>query len=117
MPLLSWAVILLGLTASVGLYLLVLRLRERPLPDIVAAVHGVPALGGVAVLGRALLAASQPAAASVAWVLLVLALLGGAGLVAGFHLRRRPLPLLAVLVHAGVAGAGCGFLLLAWLVR
>jgi hypothetical protein len=108
------AVILFGLAALGGVYLASLRLRERELPLPIALVHGGVAAAGLVALLVSVVGGSAPtgALAPAALGLFVVAALGGFGLFS-FHLRKKPLPIPLMIVHALVAVSAYGCLLFA----
>lgn len=111
------AAVLFGLAALGGLVMAVDRVRGRPTPNgMLAGAHGVLAGAGVVVYLIALLGADDPPGLGVAaLVLFVLAALGGAGLLLGFHLRQQALPIWLLGTHAVVAVVAYVLLLFAML--
>lgn len=99
------AAVLFGLAAIGGLVMAVNRFRGESRPHgALAAGHGLLAGAGVVVYLIALLGAEDPPGLGVAaLVLFVVAALGGAALVFGFHLRQRALPIWLIATHAVVA--------------
>lgn len=107
------AVILFGLAALGGAFLALLRFQEKELPMPVALVHGGVAASALVTLLVSIVRSPEPTRglAPVALVLFVVAALGGFVLFS-FHLRKKPLPIPLMLVHAVVAVAGYVCLLL-----
>jgi hypothetical protein len=108
------AAIVLALAAVGGLTLAVIRLRGAPWPPLWMALgHGVVAATGVGLLIYAALTAEGiPRLAQAALGFFILAALGGAALLLGFHLRSKPLPIPFVLGHGLIAATGYVLLLL-----
>lgn len=102
------AAVLFALAAVGGLALAVLRLRGRPLPTSAALIHGGAAAAGLVALAYAVFVSDLHAGVPLA--LFVIAALGGFVLFA-FHLLRKPIPVPAMAVHAGVAVVAFGLLL------
>ena len=100
------ALILFILAALGGVLLLALRLMDRPLPMLLAVLHGSVAAAGLFALALQVLggrvSGGLPIAALVLFTLAALA----AATVFSFHLRGKPVPLPLVLVHAAVAASG-----------
>lgn len=107
------AVILFGIAALGGGFLAALRFQDKELPMPLALVHGGVAAAALVTLLVSVVRSPEPTAglAPVALVLFVVAALGGFALFS-FHLRKKPLPIPLVLVHAVVAVAGYACLLL-----
>jgi hypothetical protein len=74
--------------------------------------HGAVAATGVGLLLYAAIATGIPALAQIALAIFVLAALGGAVLLLGFHLRSKPLPIPLVIGHGLIAAAAYVLLLL-----
>jgi hypothetical protein len=107
------AAIVLALAAVGGLTLAVIRIRGAPWPPLWMALgHGGVAAGGVGLLIYAAVSTGIPALAQVALGLFLLAALGGAVLLLGFHLRSKALPIPFVIGHGLVAATGFVLLLL-----
>lgn len=109
------AAVLFALAALGGATMAGQRLRGRETPSgTLATIHGLAAGAGVIVYLIALVGADgAPMSGIVAIALFVVAALGGATLLFGFHLRERALPVWLVLVHGGIAVVAFGFLLVA----
>jgi hypothetical protein len=107
------AAIVLALAALGGITLAVIRLRGAPWPPLwMALSHGAVAATGVGLLLYAAIATGIPTLAQVALGIFVLAALGGAVLLLGFHLRSKALPVPLVLGHGLIAAAAYVMLLL-----
>ncbi len=109
------AAVLFAFAALGGATMAAQRLRGRETPSgTLATIHGLAAAAGLVVYVIALLGADgAPTSGIVAIVLFVVAALGGASLLFGFHLRERALPVWLVLVHGGIAVVAFVFLLVA----
>jgi hypothetical protein len=109
------AAVLFAVAALGGATMAAQRLRGREAPSgTLAAIHGLAAAAALVVYALALLGAnSAPASGVVAISLFVVAALGGATLLFGFHLRGRALPVWLVLVHGGIAVVAFVLLLVA----
>lgn len=112
--LLGFATIVLSAAAALGIALAVLHARAargRTPPWSVAALHGLLGLGGLAVLLPALRGPPRGVRmgaeyfGAIAAVLLAAALIAGAGPVVA-RLRRRPVPVLVLGLHATLAIMG-----------
>ena len=109
------AAIVLALAALGGLTLAVIRLRGAPWPPLWMALgHGAVAATGVGLLIYAAASTGIPTLAQVALATFVLAALGGAVLLLGFHLRSKPLPIPFVLAHGLIAAIGYVLLLVSF---
>jgi hypothetical protein len=109
------AMIVLALAAVGGLALAVIRLRGAPWPPLWMALgHGGVAAVGLGLLIYAALTTTIPTLAQVALGVLILAALGGAVLLLGFHLRSKALPIPFVLGHGLFAATGYVLLLLSY---
>lgn len=102
------AALLFAIAAVGGLFLATLRLRGKPLPTGVALAHGAAAAAGLIALAVAVFGAGFHAQVPLA--LFVVAALGGFVLFA-FHVLRKPIPVPAMLLHAGVAVVAFALLL------
>jgi hypothetical protein len=107
------AVILFGIAALGGAFLAALRFMKKDLPLPVAFVHGGVAAGALTTLGVSVVQAGGPLTGlqPIALGLFVIAALGGFVLFS-FHLRKKLLPIPLMLVHAVVAVAAYGCLLM-----
>ncbi|HLU40218.1 MAG TPA: hypothetical protein VK081_12600 [Planctomycetota bacterium] len=111
------AAILFALAALGGVTLLTLRIRRGANPPLaLAAVHGLFALAGVIALGVAVAQTDAGGLPLASLVLFLLAAVGGATLLFGFHLRNRLLPVPIVVGH-GMVAATAFVLLLVHLAR
>lgn len=109
------AVIVLVLAAIGGLTLAVIRLRGAPWPPLwLALMHGAVAATGIGLLIYAAVSPGIPTLAQVALGIFILAALGGAVLLLGFHLQRKALPIPFVLGHGLIAATGLVLLLLSY---
>jgi hypothetical protein len=107
------AAIVLLFAAIGGLTLAVIRLRGAPWPPLWMALgHGVVAATGVGILIYTAATQGIPTGAQVALGIFILAALGGAVLLLGFHLRSKALPVPFVIGHGLIAAAGFILLLL-----
>lgn len=108
------AAILFVLTALGGGLMAAIRLSGKPYPPLWLALgHGLLGLSALGTLGYAATTEGIPFLGQVALGMFVLTALGGAGLLAGFHLQNKPLPIPFVLGHGGLAIASLIVLLLA----
>jgi len=109
------ALVLFGLAALGGLAMAIQRFRGAPHPPLpLALVHGAAAAAGLVVLILAVAGAGAPSLAKTALVVFLIAALGGFFLLS-IHLRKQPLPIPVVVVHALVAVTGFVLLLVATL--
>lgn len=108
---LSYALILLGLAAVVGLYLAARHLRDNPPSLSPAVLHGVLAVLGLAVVIWAAMGEGDAGYLPIAICLFVVAALGGLVLFA-LHAKKKPLPKPLIVVHALAAVAGFVLVLL-----
>ena len=96
------ALLLFAVAAVGGLVIARMRFKGKPYPPMgLALVHGAAAAAGLVTL-LALVAKGQAAGATAPLVLFIIAALGGFGLFF-HHLRKVPLPIWLVVVHAVVA--------------
>lgn len=110
------AIVLFALAAVAGLSMAIMHFKGQSPPRAVLAVfHGLFAASGLVVLIVAVLEAHASNAPVVALGLLVLAALGGFGLLS-FHLRKRALPSGVVVGHALLAVTGFVVLLVSALL-
>ena len=108
------ATVLLGIAAVGGLVMALMRFSGMPRPPSwLAMLHGLLAASGLVLLINAALTVGIPQLARVSVGLLVLAALGGAYINLQFHSKNLPLPIPLILLHAGLAVAGFGCLLVA----
>ena len=108
------ATVLLGIAAVGGLAMALIRFTGTPRPPTwLAMLHGVLAASGLVLLINAAMTVGVPQLAKIALGLLILAALGGAYINLQFHWKNLPLPIPLILLHAGVAVAGFGCLLVA----
>src|SRR5262249_8107886 len=107
MPMLMAVLALLALAALLGLYMIVRVFKGALPPWPAAALHGLFAATGLLLLLYVACTSDAPAvgALPIAAVLLVIAALGGFGVVS-FHLRKRVPPRALAAIHALVAVAG-----------
>jgi hypothetical protein len=109
------AVIVLVLAAVGGLTLAAIRLSGKPWPPLWLALgHGAVAATGVGLLIYATVSSGIPTLAQVALGIFILAALGGAVLLLGFHMQRKALPIPFVLGHGLIAATGLVLLLLSY---
>jgi hypothetical protein len=104
--------IILGLFACAalgGLFLAVLRVREKTIPLPFALGHGALALSGLGVLIARLLKSDESMLAPVSLAMFILAALMGFALLV-FHLLRYKLPLPLLVLHGLAATAGISVL-------
>lgn len=102
-------IVLFAAAAGGGAVLAYLRLKDKPLPMGLALAHGaIAAAGLVALLVPVLSGEAEGGAAPLG--LFVVAALGGFFLFS-FHVRKKPIPVLPMVAHAGIALVA--FLLLA----
>lgn len=108
---LTLPIVLLVVAAIGGLTLAVLHFRNRPLPPLLAAAHGLAAATALAFLAYPFIN-GMPTLEGVgtALVILLAAALGGFILLT-FFLKGRRLPSALVLIHGAVAAAGLGCLM------
>lgn len=108
------AIVLFALAAAGGLIMAIMRFRGREQPPLaLAVVHGLAAAAGLVALIVIVARGGTPGAASVGLVLLLAAALGGFVLF-GNHLKKHPLPIPLMVIHALVAVAGFVALLVAF---
>jgi hypothetical protein len=108
------AAIVLALAALGGLTLAVIRIRGAPWPPLWMALgHGAVAAAGIGLLIYAAMSPEGiPVLAKIALGIFVVAAAGGAGLLLGFHLRSKPLPIPFVVFHGLLAATAYVLLLL-----
>jgi len=108
------AAILFALTALGGATMAAIRLSGKPYPPLwLAAGHGLFAASGLSVLGYTAATETLPTLGQIALGMFLLTAGGGFFLLAGFHLRNRPLPIPFVLGHGALAIASFVALLIA----
>src|SRR5688572_666751 len=112
MTILWVAVIAFGLAALGGVTMLILRLRDRPLPMPLALLHGVGAATGLVCLAMAVLGGAAPRFATYALVGFAAGALGGFYLFS-IHLRGKVHPVAMILVHGTIAVISFALLLVA----
>lgn len=100
------SILLFAIAAVAGLIMAIMHFRKAmpPLP-VLAVLHGGFAASGLIVLLLALIKVGMHGAPAIALGLLLVAALGGFGLLS-FHLRGRALPSGLVVGHALLAVAG-----------
>jgi hypothetical protein len=107
------SLILFAIAAVAGLTMAVMHFRGfSPPKPVLAVLHGLFAASGLVILLLALIKTGFGGKTGIALGLLVVAALGGFGLL-GFHAKGQRLPSALVVVHALVAVAGFLTLLLA----
>ena len=100
------SILLFAIAAVAGLIMAIAHFRKATLPrPALAVLHGLFAASGLVVLLLALIKVGMHGAPAIALGLLVVAALGGFGLLS-FHLRARALPSGLVVGHALLAVAG-----------
>jgi uncharacterized membrane protein len=100
------AIVLFGLAALLGLWLVVLGVRHRRGSRALAAVHAGLALLGLILLGGHIVGSPVHMLYNDAALLFVLTLFGGLVLLAvrmGNHEQRSPPPMIGVSFHAAMA--------------
>ncbi len=102
---LNYALVAFGIAAAGGLVLAASVLRNKLAPWALSVVHALLGATGLVLLIAILLHGSAPQRVLVAFVVLLVAALGGFFL-ASFHLRRKIPPKAVVVIHAGAAVAG-----------
>lgn len=102
---LNYALIVFAIAAVGGVILASHVLRDKFAPWVVSLLHALLGATGLVLLIALLLEGDAPQVVTIAFVLLLLAALGGFLLVS-FHARKKLPPKAIVLVHAGVAVAG-----------
>lgn len=95
-----------------GIIMAVMRFAGRPLPPLpLAILHGVLAVGGLISLIVYISSRVVPSSAVVAFILFFIAATGGV-LLFSMHLKKKPLPIPLIILHALAAIAGYITLLL-----
>ena len=109
------ALVLFALAAVGGLIMAVQRFRGAPQPALpLALVHGAAAAAGLVALIVVVAGSGAPSLARVALVIFLVAALGGFYLFS-VHLRKQPLPIPVIVVHALAAVTAFVILLVATL--
>jgi hypothetical protein len=96
------AVFVFAIAALGGLVLAVRHFKGQDRPWPLAILHGLLGAAGLILLLLPVLTGGVPALAKTALALFVAAALGGFLLFA-FHIQKKRLPSLVVIIHAGVA--------------
>ena len=100
------SILLFAVAAVAGLTMAVMHFKNASPPrPVLAVLHGLFAASGLVVLLLAVIKVGMQGASAIALGLLVVAALGGFGLLS-FHLRGRALPSGMVVGHALLAVAG-----------
>jgi len=100
------SILLFAVAAVAGLTMAVMHFKNATPPrPVLAVLHGLFAASGLVVLLLAVIKVGMQGAPAIALGLLVVAALGGFGLLS-FHLRGRALPSGLVVGHALLAVAG-----------
>lgn len=102
---LNYALLVFAIAAVGGLVLAASVLRNKLAPWALSIVHALLGATGLILLITMLLQGPAPKQVLTAFVLLLVAALGGFFL-ASFHLRKTSPPKAVVVIHAGVAVAG-----------
>jgi hypothetical protein len=113
---LNLAVILFALSAVGGLLLASMHFRGKDRPWALGILHGLLGASGLAMLLFPFLAGTAPAAVKLPLILFLAAALGGFLLFA-FHLQKKRLPSIVVIVHGGVAVAAFASLVVGLYLR
>ena len=114
------AIVLFGLAAALGLWLVVLGVRYRRGSRALAAGHAGVALLGLILLGRYIFSSPVHMLYNDAALLFVLALFGGLVLLAlriSSHEHRSPPPMIGVSFHAAMAITALLLLVLGYMHR
>jgi hypothetical protein len=111
---LTTAIVLFAVAASIGLLLATKAMKEKPIPSLVAAMHGIFAASGLVLLALGVMNAAEAGLGAWSLGIFIVAALGGFTLLS-FHLRKKPLPIPLVVVHALAAVTGFA-LLLVWVL-
>ncbi len=104
-------IILFAIAATGGLVLVALRMRGENPPLVIAMAHGALAASGLVALALPVLSGQAGGQVRTAFILFVVAALGGFFLLS-FHLRKKLIPLPVAAVHALLAVTAFGLLLL-----
>ncbi|MBA1147762.1 hypothetical protein H0Z60_11955 [Ectothiorhodospiraceae bacterium WFHF3C12] len=108
------AVVALALAGFFGVAMGILLAfhRKNPPPKIVAWIHGILAIAGIAILTAAVIRSADEGLGRDALIVLALAAVAGLGLVT-FHGRGRRLPVPLWVLHALLALGGIGVAMVA----
>lgn len=108
------AAVLLAVAALGGLVMAAIRLKGAPRPPSYLAMgHGLLAGAALTLLLYACFTVGLPGTAQLATVLLIVAALAGVFINLRYHDRMQPLPMPLIVIHALIAVAGFGLLLVA----
>jgi hypothetical protein len=99
------AAILFALGALGGLYMATLAFKGKPLPTVVAVLHGLFGATGLVLLIVGVLAGLGAGTAKLALIVLLVAALGGFYLLS-FHIKKQRHPRAVIVIHALVAVIG-----------
>jgi len=99
------AAVLFALGALGGLYMAALAFKGRPLPVIVAVLHGLLGATGLVLLIYEVLMGLGAGTAKIALIILIVAALGGFYLLS-FHIKKQQHPRAVIVIHALVAVIG-----------
>ena len=107
------ACVLFGLAAAGGVVMALVRVgtHDNP-PHWLSMLHGFIAAAGVTLLAYATVFAHVPDLALFGLLAFLLAAAGGVWMNLGRHHKNRPIPVSVMLIHAVVAVAGLGLVLL-----
>lgn len=99
------ALVLFALAAVGGLVMAIIRFGGKPVPPMgIAIIHGLAAAAGLVTLIVGVAGGGAPSAATIALVLFLVAALGGFALFFQ-HLRKGPISIPLMVIHAVVAVA------------
>jgi hypothetical protein len=106
--------VVFAIAAVGGAVMAAMRLQGRELPPLwLALVHGVVAAAGLVLfVQRAMTWNVVPKVFMVSLIGFVIAALGGFTLLLFFHLKKKPLPIPIMLIHATVAVVSFAVLLI-----
>lgn len=102
---LTYAIIILAIAAAGGLILAAHVLRDKFAPWSLSLLHALLGATSLALLIVVLAKGNYPQQVLIAFILILIAALGGFYLTS-FHVRKKLPPSSLVLVHAGVAVVG-----------
>lgn len=102
---LTYAILVFAIGAVGGLVLAAHVLRGKFAPWLLSLLHAALGATGLVLLIALLVQGNAPQQALIAFILMLVAALGGFFL-ASFHLRKKLPPKAVVAIHAGVAVAG-----------